>query len=261
MVWCVEERSWALRPFEGYDDALAYFLHVPDALLHMKPLQAATKAAGDVMVALLGPMEKLWRPGSGRKWKKQYLLDERVVALPIGGIEALLRSEQLQLKSENYAYTLDYSWVVMMQGGHWGQRGQLLFNRLLKSLRYARTSAFFLSTIAQFHAVQASGLLPAIMTRAFWRRSNAPRANPVTLPASRVKPPDRKSYSVHFSTHFTKAAIEAQKEPGHVARAYLGILHGLPLYVDAIRLMDGHISLGIFSDFIQLQTKDGARHA
>lgn len=95
MVWCMEECARALLPFAGYGDALAYFLHVPDSLLQMKPLQVATKAAGDALAAPLRPVEALWRPGSGQAFNGRYPLDELVVALLIGGIEALLRSEQL----------------------------------------------------------------------------------------------------------------------------------------------------------------------
>ena len=135
------------------------------------------------------------------------------------------------------------------------EKWQLLFNRLLKSLRYARMSADFLATIAQFTAVQASGLLPAIMTQALWRRGNAPRVYPVTLPASRVKAPDRISYNVVFTTHFSKGAIEVLQQPGDRTSAPLSVLHGLPLYVDAIQQMYGRVSFVVFSDFIRSRAK------
>lgn len=98
---------------QGYDEALAYFEGVPESLpLQTEPLHVATKAAGDALAKALGPVEKLWEPGAlGEKHEENdlwesYKLDPRSTALPISGIEAVLRSDELQLKSENYAFSL-----------------------------------------------------------------------------------------------------------------------------------------------------------
>ena len=177
MVWCVEECARALAPFEGFDDAVTYFQCVPDSLLYTEPLRLTTRAAGDALAVALGPAEQLWRPADtySEFRVEDYLLDERVAALPIGGIEALLRSEELQLKSENITFSLALWWMMEQAGTQ--EELQPLFNRLLKSLRYARMSAVFLASIAQEEWAKDSGLLPAIMTCGLWRRDYPGESN------------------------------------------------------------------------------------
>lgn len=56
-----------------------------------------------MLAAALGPVEQLWRGGAADETlsRNKFPLDPRVVALPIGGMEAVLWSEKRQLKSEN----------------------------------------------------------------------------------------------------------------------------------------------------------------
>ncbi len=63
MLWCLEECAQALMPFDGYDEALAFFRAVPDSLLWTEALREATEAAGCALSEALGPVETLWRPG------------------------------------------------------------------------------------------------------------------------------------------------------------------------------------------------------
>jgi hypothetical protein len=252
MVWCMEECVQALQPFDGYDEALAFFGHVPDSLLWTEHLHAATKAAGDALAKALGPVEELWQAAEAYDdsvdWMVCYVLDERVTALPIGAIEAVLRSEELQLKSENYSFSLAL-WWIMRQKGTVGEQ-QPLFNRLLKSLRYARMSAVFLASIASFAGVQNTGLLPSIMRRGLWRRDDVPSAYGFRLPASRVKEADRESYRCTFTAHFTKAAIEALREPGGSVYAALGLLNGFPCFLRLWLAEEKLLELCLFSEFV-----------
>jgi hypothetical protein len=250
MVLCMEECAEALCPFDGYDEALAFLRAVPDMLLQTKPLHAARKAAGDALAKALGPVEKLWRPGevhNHNDWLDSYVLDERVTALPIGGIEALLRSEELQLKSENYTASLAM-WWALGQEEHEKEVQQLLFNRLLRSFRYTRMSSTFLASLADNSWVTDSGLLHDIMRRTIWRRDFVLRVYSPEFPASRVKGCDRYKYSMTFTTYFTKAAVEALREPDDRLSMPLGLLNGFPCYLDLIMRADGQYSLCIFSE-------------
>jgi hypothetical protein len=67
--------------------------------------------------------------------KDNFLLDERVGAMPIHAMEAVLRSEHLELKTENTTFTLALYWVKKQPGTE--EERQRLFNRLLKSPRCA----------------------------------------------------------------------------------------------------------------------------
>jgi hypothetical protein len=245
-------------PFEGYEDALVYLRGAPDSLLWTEQLYTVTKAAGDALAKALGPVEELWQAAEAYDdsvdWMVCYVLDERVTALPIGAIEALLRSEELQLKSENYSFSLALWWIAKQEGTRAEQ--QPLFNRLLKSLRYARMSAVFLASIASFTRVQKSGLLPSIMARAIWRRDYVPRPEglQLKLPTSRVKEADRESYSCTFTTHFTRAAIEALHESNRRVSAPLGLLHGHPCRIQLTWKKNGMLCLTLLSEFQRIVT-------
>ncbi len=79
----------------------------------------------------------------------KYVLDERVVNLPLPAMEALLRSEKLQLKSENVTFSLALWWTMGQPGAK--KERQSMFTRMLKSMRYARMSSVFLASIADLH--------------------------------------------------------------------------------------------------------------
>ncbi len=143
----MEECVDALMPFDGYDGALAFFRAVFDSLLWTEALHEATEAAGCALAEALGPVETLWRPNGVYRTDvgRSYVLDERVVNLPLPAMEALLRSEKLQLKSENVTFVLALWWIRKQPEKE--EERQLMFNRLFKSLRYARTSSAFLASI------------------------------------------------------------------------------------------------------------------
>ena len=251
MVLCMEECARALLLFDGYEEALAFFQSVPDSMLYTEPLRSTTEAAGDVLVAALGPVEELWWPRYSYKADslfETYELKKVVIDVPIGGIEAVLRSEELQHKSENYAFSLALWWAMQQKSGH-RERPSLL-NRLLKSLRYARMSALFLAIIVQLKWVQDSGLLPSILTRAIWWRGDVPWSQPVTRPPSRVNEPHRQSYSATCSAYFPKASIESLQTPRNHARAPLGLVDGFPCYLELHRREGGQICVQFYSDFL-----------
>ena len=242
-------RGGARAPFRCYDDALAYFQHVPELLpLQKAPLHVATKAAGDALAVALGPVEKLWRAADACSgyWIKDFVLDERVAALPIGKIEALLRSEELQLRSENCCFTLAH-WWVMKQEGDADEVLQPLFNRLLKSLIYARMSPEFLAAMTDFGLVKDSGLLPSIMRRALWRRDYV---FDDSMPPSRIKDSDRYGYTFVFSTHLTRAAVEVLAEDQYF-NIPLGVFHGHPCHLTFQCGANGTYSLCLVSEYIQ----------
>ena len=119
-------------------------------------------------------MDELWRSLPRFFWifaanplsndGHHFALDEKVAVVPIHAVEAVLRSEKLQLKSENYTLTLALHWARPQKGTK--DKRQQLFNRLLKSLRYARLSAFFLAAaIRMMPAVQDSGMVSDIVWR------------------------------------------------------------------------------------------------
>jgi hypothetical protein len=243
MVLCVEECVEALRSFDGYDDALAYFRAVPDSLLHIEPLRAVTQEAADTLVEALGPVEALWQSAGavtsvyrGFEFEVEFILDERVKALPIDAIEGVLRSEKLQLMSENSAFSLAY-WWVLGQTDTAGERRRL-FTRLLKSLRYERMSSVFLTSIIQHNWVQYSGLLSWIVARGFWRRDGVPLHWVPPLPPSRVKEPHREWNTRTFTTHITREAVEALQEEKDSIYAPLGLLQGFPLVLRLCRPAD-----------------------
>jgi hypothetical protein len=248
MLSCVQECAQALRPFDTCDKALAFFRLVPDSLLHMKPLSLVTKEAGDALAMALGPVEALWLPGDAetKRYSTSYVLNPQVVTLPLPAIEAALRSEKLQLKSENYAFSLALWWYFMQPGTKEERRP--LLKRLLMSLRYARMSSTLLASIAQIGPVVETGLLPSIMTRGIWRHDDSHRWFVVSMPISRVRNRARESYNCTFVTHFNRAAIEGLQE-GASARASLGLLHGFPCYLRLLRKADGH-RLSIKSNFL-----------
>ena len=103
--------------------------------------------------------------------------------MPTHAMEAALRSEKLQLKTENTTLTLALSWVHAQPGTE--EERQQLFNRLLKSLRYARMSAFFLADAVTEPLVVASGMVPHIVRRGFSRREEFERGFNPRLPVAR----------------------------------------------------------------------------
>lgn len=181
-------------------------------------------------------------------WGNAWLLDEQITALPIGGIEALLRSEELQLMSENYAFTLALWWVLSQPGSR--EERQPLFNRLLKSLRWARMSSDFVAIVGQLHWVKDSGLAASIMTRALWRRDEM--REEYHTPRSRVQEANGESYSCTFITYFTKAAIGALQPEEAVVAAALGVLHGHPygMEISALVRAQDTYDLTFYSDFL-----------
>ena len=235
MVLCVEECARALPRLEGYVDAAAYFRHVPDSLLYTEPLRQTTLAAADALAVALGPVEELWQPGNGVlvALQERYIIDERIAAY--------------------YALSLAFWWIMNQDGDDEAEQ-QPLFNRLLKSQNYARMSASFLASIAQIHGFRYSGLLHSIMTCAFWRRDVVPKRYSFKTPPSRVEEPDRRSYSVVFSTHFTRANVQALQTPDDRAHASLGILHGFPCYL-LLKLKDGLLSVRLRSDYLRKDQK------
>lgn len=162
--------------------------------------------------------------------KKAFVLDDRVKALPLVGLEAFLQSKKLQLKSENYTFLLAL-WWTWEQEGSYEEKKSLLKRLLLNTPRYARMSGTFLgSIVGQIPEVIAPGLLPSIMTRAFYRRRDESFSFAASnYPSSRVRESDRQSYTCSFKTHFTAAAVEALTKPEDQAYAALGLLHGFPL--------------------------------
>jgi len=252
MEWCLEECSAALRPIGSYTMAMAYFRTLPEGLMEDKRMHATTQEAGDAVAMELGPVETLWRPGEvyvADDWGATWLLKEDVKALPLPAMEAVLRSEKLQLKSENYAFTLALWWTLAQPGAAAEQH--LLLKRLLKSLHYTRMSCAFLAAIVQLPGVRDSGLVPAILTRAFWWRDVPLRELWAQLPRSRVNGAVRKSYSVVFATHFNQAEVELLQQPGDEALAPLGMLHGVPLRLQLLMRTNGIYSLSILSSFLQ----------
>ena len=171
--------------------------------------------------------------------QRKYILDERVAALPLTAMEAVLRSPELRLKSENYTFTLAYWWIMEKKEANEQER-QRQFNCLLKCLRYARMSCGFLACIAQNEWVKNSGLLPSIMTRAIWRREATEFQD--FVPASRVKARHDNSYSCTFTTYFTKADVESLRLSGRryddSIVAALGVLGGYPCYVIMMKIYD-----------------------
>jgi hypothetical protein len=169
-------------------------------------------------------------------WEKTWVLDARVKALPFHVMEAVLRSDALQLTSENVAFSLALWWVLEQQGGgstHQGQ--QQLLNRLLKTLRFARMSTNFLASIAQHPWVQDSGLLPAIFTTTmWWREPTAP--HPALQPRSRVFLYATWSYEIFVAGYFTKAAVQALQHRDDTALAPLDkMVHSFPCHVGLVR--------------------------
>lgn len=111
-----------------------------------------------------------------------------------------------------------------------------------------------MAAIAQIDWVKDSGLLPSMPTRAIWWRDAPLWELWVQLPRSRVNGSNRKSYSLTFTTHLTKAAIKAlgKKEEGFAryvigVRAALGVLHGFPCYVE-LRKWAAEYRLLVFSN-------------
>jgi hypothetical protein len=260
MVWCVEECAQGLQPFAGYDDALAYFRLVPDSLLQTERLRSVTMAAGDALAVALGPVEELLRPSgmNAPSWRELYLLDERVKALPVGGMEALLRSEKLQLKSENCTFSLARWWILAQEGT--SDEWQPLFTRLLKSLRYARMSSVFLASITRDPLIINSGLLPSIMTNAIWRRDTFSHGASVVyplrsvlslMPASRVPDVDRHFYTCTLKGYLIKEAVEALGASKRSIAAPLGMLHGFPLGIALFVSEDGECRFAIHSPLLK----------
>ena len=251
MMWCVEDCAWALEErFEGYDDALAYFHSVPDSILNTKAVSVATKAAGSALAWELGPVEQLWRAAEmcSDLWSADFQLDEHVISLPIGGIEALLRSKALLLKSENITFSLAL-WWVMNQEGDINEVQQPLFNRLLKSLRYARMSAVFLASIAQLEWVEYSGLATSILTRGLWRRDDVPGLEHASMPSSRVSLVYNTASRALPYASFARNDIDALMV-GDFLRSPLGFLQGFPCCLHLAREEDGRSTFMLFSDFL-----------
>jgi hypothetical protein len=229
MLLCVEECAQALQPFCSYDEALAYFNLVPQGLVDCPRLLSTTEAAANALAEALGPVEELWRPSAGKydpdHWAASWLLDEKVASLPLPVFEALLRSEKLQLKSENYAFSLALWWTYNQPAP--AEVLQLLFNRLLKSLHYFAMSPAFLASIAHLGSVSDSGLLPSIMTCSMWWRE-PPGSSYVYLPRSRVPRSSRGKYELTLKTQITTAAIEGLRKPMDTTHVALGMVHGYP---------------------------------
>jgi hypothetical protein len=223
MVWCVEECAQALLPFDGYDDARAYFQCVPDSLLYTEPLRSATMAAGDALASALGPVEQLWRPADTHSGRliEDYVMDDRIT------------------------FSLALWWILGQKGMR--EERQPLFNRLLKSLRYARMSAVFLASIAQEDWVKDSGVASSILVRGLWRRDDVPRRNVPRMPPSRVV--DSEEYRVQLSTSFARNDIDAL-EAGDRLKSPLGFLHGLPCQLHLVREEYDCISFLLFSNFL-----------
>jgi hypothetical protein len=249
--WCVEECAQALLPFNGYEEAAAYFNTVPGVLLGEARLQATTQAAGDALVAGLGRVEELWRPGMVDSifMRETWPLDAKVTTLPLPAVETLLRSEQLQLKSENYAFSLAMWWIMEQEGSQ--EELQPLFDRLLGSLRFARMSRPFLASIVHRSWVKDSPMLRSVMACGLRRRNAVPRTRRDALPPSRVQGADRDAYHCTFTTSFTKAAIEAAlRGPGDTTYAPLGLLHGFPCSLSLTRGDGDSYSLSVTSPFL-----------
>jgi hypothetical protein len=111
-------------------------------------------------------------------------------------------------------------------------------------------SAAFLASIVDNAWVRDSGLGLSIMWRGLWRRDDVPRAHSPGWPRFRVKSDYADRYRCTFITHFSKAAIEALREPGDSVDAPLGLLHGFPCYLRLDLGVDGLIGLRLFSDFL-----------
>lgn len=252
IMWCVEECTRALRsPDNSYDQAVAYFLDF--GLAHPgdmpAPVMPITVEAGGIIASAYSPVDKLWRPGAAYdplRWEASYLLDDRIKALPLAAMEAVLQSEHFHLKSENYAFSLALWWALEQPGAE-EERRELL-DRLLPSLRYTRMSAPFPAAIAQLDCPIISDLLPSIIQDA------------VAWPRSRVGYPDNWWGKCAFATHFTRAAVQALQRPGASAHAPLGLLHGFPCHLELRRKDDGGYALRLLSDFF-LASADGAAAA
>jgi len=201
----MEECVDALMPFDGFDGALAFFRAVLDSLLWTEALREATEAADCTLAETLGPVETLWRPNGVYRTDVglSHVFDESIVNLPVGAMEALLRSEKLQLKSENFTFSLALWWIRKQPEKE--EERQLMLNRLFKSLRYARMSSAFLASIVDSDWVKDSGLLPGIMKPAIWRRDDVLMTYDPMFPASRVQEVDRETFTFTFTTHFTQA--------------------------------------------------------
>lgn len=91
----------------------------------------------------------------------------------MAAVAALLRSCELQLTNENYAFSLAYWWYLEQQQKKSSDELQQEFNFLLKCLPYGCMSCPFLASIVHIDAVKKSGLVPSIMSRAIWRRGMA----------------------------------------------------------------------------------------
>ena len=100
---------------------MAYFRTVPEGLMEQAHMHAATQEAGNAVGVELGPVESLWKPGPVHKYGEWNLgvnneLNKDVVELPLLAIEAVLRSEELLLKPENYAFFLALWWAMEQEG-------------------------------------------------------------------------------------------------------------------------------------------------
>jgi hypothetical protein len=277
MAWCVEECAQALLPFNGYEEAAAYFNTVPEVLLEDARLRATTQAAGDALAAGLGRVEQLWGPGLPcQEWKLTWPLDAKVTTLPLPAVETLLRSEQLQLKSENYAFSLALWWTMVQEGSQ--EELQPLFDRLLSSLRFARMSPEFLAAILYDSWLKDNEVLCAIMRCATLARDwdedsdeeeeeeeemeeegsdEEEVADRLLPPASRVRPEYRGSYTCHFITHFSQDAVTQLLE-GEVNTiwATLGLFHGFQCSLALLRHSPGLYRLLVVSSFLDRVTEE-----
>jgi hypothetical protein len=266
MLSCVKECAQALR-FGTYDEALAFVRAVPEELMEdPRLLGVAIQKAGDVVAAALGSVERLWRPAEvynpGVSWRRNWLLDERVKTLPFNVMKAVLRSERLQLKSENYSLSLAMWWVAEQQDRTAEER-RGFFEGLSNSLRYARmTTAFVVSALHAWSSWYcAIDPLPILLR--MWRKGSAAASQPLmdtrAWPASRVRA--RPTYIMNLTAYFPRAAIEALREPGDKARAPLDLLlHGYPVYLSMMREEDDAYSLVLSSHFLMWDDGPRPRH-
>lgn len=72
----------------------------------------------------------------------------------------------------------------------------------------------------------------------------------VRQPTSRVQEVHRETYTVAFTAHFTKAAIETLLKEGDRVQAPLGMVHGHPCRIELI-LRANKYQLVLFSQFLQ----------
>jgi hypothetical protein len=148
---------------------------LPPALEGHPGMAAVRKEAETVLGKYLGPVVGMFVEAAARLINGSLPLRDEVKEMPARAFEALLKSESLQLQSENEPYSLLVAWLQQSPHMTDSARRAAIFKELAPLLRYHHMTPDFLANIvSQCPLMNDPGLLRSVMHAAFVQRDALP---------------------------------------------------------------------------------------